>query len=63
MFDFLIFKNAFVYVEVYSITLFIINKKSTSKRVIIFRDILKKKFFKKITKVSIVSFNNELTNL
>ena len=53
----------FTYVEVYSITLFIINKKSTSKRVIIFHNILKKSFFKKITKVSIVSFNNKLTNL
>ncbi len=62
MFDLLIFENAFIYIEVYSITLSIINKKFTLERIIIFRNILKKSFLKKITKVSTINFNNKLIN-
>ena len=63
MFDLLIFENTLIYIEVYSITLFIIDKKFTLERIIIFCNILKKNFFKKITKVSTISFNNKLANL
>jgi len=63
VFNFLIFKNALIYVETYLITSFIINKNFTLKRVIIFYNIFKKSFLEKITKVSIINFNNKLTNL
>jgi len=63
VFDLLIFENALFYVKAYSITSFIINKKFTLKRIIIFCNIFKKNFFKKITKVNIINFNNKLANL
>lgn len=63
MFDFLIFENTLVYIEAYLIALFIIDKNFILKRIIIFCNILKKNFLKKITKVNTIFFNNKLANL
>jgi len=63
VFNFLIFENTLVYIEAYLIALFIIDKNFILKRIVIFCNILKKNFLKKITKVNIVNFNNKLANL
>ncbi len=48
--------------KTYLITLSIINKKFILEKIIIFCNIFKKSFFKKITKISTINFNNKLVD-